>query len=101
MSPAHAAGVALTAAAIASAFAEEPVPAVQPAASQAAGATVPPQKNYALPALEILGFDLLLNRANNLFTDSPDYKVTLPSIRRNLRSGWVPDNDPFQINQFM
>src|SRR5882672_6745162 len=63
--------------------------------------TSEPRKNYTLPALEILGFDLLVNRTNNLLGSSADYKVTLPSIRRNLTSAWVVDNDPFKVNQFM
>ena len=84
-----AAGFALIAAAVGSAWAEDaPLP-------------VEPEKNYGLPALEILTFDILVNRANDWFTDSPDYRVSLPSIRRNLRGGWVADNDPFKINQFM
>src|SRR5258705_3102814 len=59
------------------------------------------RKSDSLAAMEILGFDVLVNRANNLFGSSADYRVTLPSIRRNLRSAWVVDNDPFRVNQFM
>src|SRR6185295_6054357 len=45
--------------------------------------------DYALPALEIIGFDFLLNRANYYFGDQKeDYHVTMESIRRNLRSSW-------------
>jgi hypothetical protein len=57
--------------------------------------------DYALPALEIVGFQALLNRANRYFgTGRDDYRVTLDSIRRNLRSGWGTDRDPFNVNQF-
>jgi hypothetical protein len=56
-------------------------------------------RDYALPALEILGFDFLLNRFNHAFSGSRDYDVTGASIRRNLRSGWGTDRDPFNINQ--
>ena len=59
-----------------------------------------PDKSYALPALEIIGFDFLLNRYNRRFSGSSDYDVTAASIRRNLRGPWVVDNDPFKINQF-
>jgi hypothetical protein len=59
-----------------------------------------PRKDYTLPALEILGFDFLLNRFNHSFSRSHDYDVSLDSIRRNLRSSWVVDRDPFSINQF-
>lgn len=59
-----------------------------------------PRKDYSLPALEILGFDFLLNRFNHSFSSSRDYDVSLSSIRRNLKSSWVVDRDPFSINQF-
>lgn len=57
-------------------------------------------KSYVVPALEILGFDFLLNRFNRRFSGSSDYDVTLKSIRRNLRGSWTADNDPYQVNQF-
>lgn len=57
-------------------------------------------KSYSIPAYEIIGFDFLLNRFNHAFSGSTDYDVTLRSIRRNLRSSWVTDNDPYQVNQF-
>ncbi|MEO8858541.1 MAG: DUF3943 domain-containing protein [Burkholderiaceae bacterium] len=57
-------------------------------------------KSYTIPAYEILGFDFLLNRFNHAFSGSTDYNVTLGSVRRNLRSSWVTDNDPYQVNQF-
>jgi hypothetical protein len=60
----------------------------------------PSDKSYAIPALEIVGFDLLLNQYNRHFSGSSDYDVTFGSIRRNLRGRWITDNDPFSINQF-
>lgn len=57
-------------------------------------------KNYLLPAGEILLFDLLVNRVNNRVSGTTDYRVTRDSISRNVRSGWVTDNDPFGVNQF-
>jgi hypothetical protein len=57
-------------------------------------------KSYALPAMEILGFDFLLNRNNHRYSSSTDYDVTGASIRDNLRANWVTDNDPYQVNQF-
>jgi hypothetical protein len=57
--------------------------------------------DYALPAMEIVGFDFLLNRFNYHFgSQRDDYAVTLRSIRRNLHSGWGTDRDPFNVNQF-
>ncbi len=53
------------------------------------------------PAAEIVGFQFLLNRANRWFGEGrEDYRVTADSIRRNLRSSWGTDRDPFSINQF-
>ena len=61
----------------------------------------PDARNALVPAGEILVFDILLNRANRyLGTGRDDYAVTLNSIRRNLRSGWGTDRDPFSVNQF-
>jgi hypothetical protein len=56
--------------------------------------------DYALPAIEIVGFDFLLNRLNYHFgSGKEDYHVTMDSIRRNLRSSWGTDDDPFNVNQ--
>jgi hypothetical protein len=57
-------------------------------------------KSYAIPAAEIVGFDFLLNRVDRQLYGK-EYSVTGSSIRRNLRSTWVADNDPFKINQFL
>lgn len=59
-----------------------------------------PRASHVVPALEIVGFDALLNRYDNRFEGS-EYHVTLDSVRRNLRHRWVADNDPFEINQFL
>lgn len=57
-------------------------------------------KSYSIPALEIVGFDLLLNQFNRHFVDrTGDYDTSLSSVRRNLRSSWVVDRDSFEINQ--
>lgn len=58
-----------------------------------------PEKSYLTPALEILAFQFLLNRFDNLFIGD-EYDVSASSIRKNLRSSWVIDRDPFDINQF-
>ena len=74
-----------------------------PASAKPASAFFPEfgaRKSYSIPALEILGFDFLLNRVNQQFGGSSDYDVTGSSIRHNLRSGWVTDNDPYKVNQF-
>lgn len=67
----------------------------------AVDADAEPAGDYRLPALEILGFDVLVNRVNRCCgSDRGDYAVTLDSIRRNLRGKWVVDDDPFKVNQF-
>jgi len=65
-------------------------------------AEIDANKSYAIPALDILGFQLLVNRYNRCCGDKnsrDDYKVSASSIRRNLSSGWGTDNDPFRTNQ--
>ena len=60
----------------------------------------PVELDYRLPALEILGFQFGVNRANRYAgTGREDYRVTGSSIRDNLRSGWGTDKDPFETNQ--
>lgn len=59
-----------------------------------------PAKNYWLPGLEIVAFDVLLNRFDHAFMGD-EYDVSASSIRRNLRSSWDTDRDPFAINQFL
>lgn len=56
-------------------------------------------KSYGAAALEILGFQLALNRVDHAFVRPDDYDVSVGSIRRNLHSSWVVDRDPFKINQ--
>ncbi|MEP7182889.1 MAG: DUF3943 domain-containing protein [Betaproteobacteria bacterium] len=63
-----------------------------------ASSEIAAKKNYAIPALEIIGFDALLNLHNRNYI-SDDYASTFSSIRRNLRSGWNVDRDPFTTNQ--
>lgn len=71
----------------------------QPVSPPARAAAVEPDPS--VPAMEILAFQLLLNRANRYWgTGREDYRVTVGSIRRNLRSSWGTDNDPFKVNQF-
>jgi hypothetical protein len=58
-----------------------------------------PYKSYGAAALEILAFQVVLNRVDHAFVTPDDYKVSMGSIRRNLHSSWVEDRDPFEINQ--
>lgn len=56
-------------------------------------------KSYLIPAVEIIGFDFLLNQFNRRYSGSSDYDSNLNTIRHNLHSSWVDDRDPFSINQ--
>ena len=57
------------------------------------------EKSYAIPAVEIVVFDFLLNRFDNAYFGCCDYRVGGDTVRRNLRSSWVVDRDPFAVNQ--
>ena len=73
------------------------------AVSSAAGATdaaarIDARKSYAIPALEILGFEFLLNKFDR-HALGDDFASNASTIRRNLHASWVVDSDPFRINQ--
>ena len=113
-SPLRAAAIVLTL--VASLPAAHGADAIAPSAeasAPASGASAPseglgaPRKvpstaiDYAIPALEIIGFDILVNRVNHCCgSEREDYAVDLSTIRRNLRSSWGTDHDPFNVNQF-
>src|SRR5687767_2502966 len=67
--------------------------------SLAAAAAEEEKKSYAIPAAEIVGFDLLLNQFNRRYFPCCEYDTSWSSVKRNLRSRWVTENDPFRINQ--
>jgi hypothetical protein len=56
-------------------------------------------KSYAIPAAEIVGFDFLLNQFDRHHFGCCEFDSDARSIRRNLRSSWVVDRDPFLVNQ--
>jgi hypothetical protein len=58
-------------------------------------------KSYLIPALDIIGFDTLLNQFDRHFVDKHDYASNIHTIRDNLHGPWVFDNDPFSTNQFL
>jgi hypothetical protein len=57
------------------------------------------QKSYLIPALEIVGFDTLLNLYDRAYYGCCDYDTDFSSIKRNLRRGWDVDSDDFTVNQ--
>jgi hypothetical protein len=72
------------------------------AQSYAVDPTVPDwgsKKSYLIPALEIVGFDVLLNQFDRQYFGCCDFHSNLQSIRRNLRGPWVVDSDGFTVNQ--
>jgi hypothetical protein len=56
-------------------------------------------KSYLIPALDVIGFDIILNQFNRRFSGISDYDSNLNTIRHNLHSSWDDDKDPFNINQ--
>ena len=57
------------------------------------------EKSYLIPALEIVGFDVLLNLFDRAYYGCCDFDVDFSSIKRNLRRGWNVDSDKFTVNQ--
>jgi hypothetical protein len=58
------------------------------------------RKSYVIPGLEIVGFEILVNRFNRYFGDSRrDYAVSWSTVRKNLDRSWSTDSDPFKTNQ--
>jgi hypothetical protein len=59
-------------------------------------------KSYLIPAVEIVGFEFLLNQFNRNYDSEKDvYRTDLHTIQKNLHEGWVIDRDPFATNQFL
>ena len=57
------------------------------------------RKSYIIPAFEIVAFDALLSIFDRIVLGG-EFHSNGASIRRNLRSGWVVEDDPYEINQF-
>ena len=78
--------------------AEEAPPEPRPALPDLS-ATIVANRSYWIPAGEIVVFDFLLNRFDQAHFGCCDFDVTARTVRRNLRSSWVVDRDPFTVNQ--
>jgi hypothetical protein len=85
---------------VGAAHAQDPAAPRRPTEDPAPAAAAAAAADYRLPAAEILAFQFLLNRTNRYFGEGrDDYRVSGASIRRNLRSSWGTDRDPFLVNQ--
>lgn len=58
-------------------------------------------RSYVIPALEIIGFETLLNRLDYYLINKEVYGTTFSTFRDNLTGGWILDTDPFATNQFL
>jgi len=58
-------------------------------------------RSFVVPALEIVGFEAALNAVARRMYDDGSFAVTPGTIRSNLRSQWVVDDDAFEVNQFL
>jgi hypothetical protein len=87
--------------AAATAAAETPEPdsaqPPRPASSQNASSETSARSSYLVPIVDIVAFDFLLNRYGKRFVDRRTFDVGVKSVRRNVTSGWVLDDDPFSI----
>jgi hypothetical protein len=56
-------------------------------------------KSFLLPVVEIVVMDAGINLAGRYVDDPAAFQISPESIRRNLNSKWVVDDDPFEVNQ--
>jgi len=62
-------------------------------------AAIRARRSHWIPALEILGFDFLLNQTDRRLYNGDAYDSDFSSISDNWHSHWVTDDDPFATNQ--
>ena len=58
-------------------------------------------RSFVVPAVEIVAFEAALNAVARRMYDDGSFAVTSGTIRSNLRSQWVVDDDAFEVNQFL
>ncbi|MCO5250159.1 MAG: DUF3943 domain-containing protein [Candidatus Kapabacteria bacterium] len=59
------------------------------------------EKNYLLPAVEIIGLNLSLGAVNTYIFDQDFAKISWRTIKDNFKTGFVSDEDHFLMNQFL
>jgi len=90
-------------------FAQDAPDAAASPAAPAAAAPAQPHlswgsgegRSYLIPFAESVTFDVLLNQYDRNFVDREVYGTSWTTIQRNLRSNWVLDTDPYQVDQFL
>jgi len=78
-------------------LANDPLPPPSEHAKPDTKPDIDANKSYAIPALEIIGFDGLVDLVNR--QHNSDFRSNWSTIRHNLHSSWVVDSDPFKTNQ--
>ncbi|MCF8242089.1 MAG: DUF3943 domain-containing protein [Melioribacteraceae bacterium] len=58
------------------------------------------EKNYLLPAVEVIGLNLTLGAVNNYIFDQNFAKISFGSIKDNFKTGFAWDEDNYLMNQF-
>ena len=58
-------------------------------------------KNFSVPAAEIIGEEVLLNRFDHYAIDKATYPSMTSNFQTNVHKQWIVDNDKFATNQFM
>ena len=58
-------------------------------------------QSFAVPAYELAGYELLLNRFDHYAIDHQTYESPISDFRENVHHKWVVDNDKFATNQFL
>jgi hypothetical protein len=58
-------------------------------------------QSFAVPADELAGYELLLNRFDHYAIDHHTYESPISNFRENVHHKWVVDNDKFATNQFL
>jgi hypothetical protein len=61
---------------------------------------IAPRPDFVIPALEIVGVQAGINAVSRrYFNDGGAFNVSPASVRHNLRTRWVVDDDIYEINQ--
>lgn len=62
--------------------------------------TYEPDKNYLIPAAEIVGLNFLVGAINTYVRDEEFAKISWMTIKDNFKTGFVWDEDNYMMNQF-